>query len=77
MMFSDVLHNTRITKGMSYAKLAELSGIPVSTIAHYETNNVMPPLDKADALLRALGVEMVIGRKERTNDDPRRDPERT
>ena len=65
MEFKDRLLQYRQSKGMSVYRLSKLSGLPESTIRSYE-QGVMPTLDKADALLKALGVELTIGKENKT-----------
>ena len=54
------LTEQRNQAGISVYKLSELSGVPKSTIFNYE-RGVAPTIDKADKLLRALGVTLVLG----------------
>ena len=53
------LKHYRNKKGHSLVKLAELSGVPKSTIADYENDRVEPGLFKASALAKALKVSVV------------------
>ncbi len=61
MDFKTQLVNLRKKANMSMARLSRLSGVPTSTIGNYE-HGVMPTLDKADKLLRALGVSLAVGK---------------
>lgn len=63
MKFGELLIKWREERHISRYRLAKLSGIAYATIRSYEQENVMPPVDKADTLLKALGVEMIIGKK--------------
>ena len=63
MRFGEILIQRREERHISRYRLAKLSGIAYATIRSYEQGNVMPPVDKADTLLKALGVEMIIGKK--------------
>ena len=60
MDFQTELTEQRKQAGISVYKLSELSGVPKSTIFNYE-RGVAPTIDKADKLLRALGVTLVLG----------------
>lgn len=60
MQFADILKRNRIEKSQSLAKISVKSGVPVSTIHNYE-KGVQPTLEKADAILKALEISMVIG----------------
>lgn len=60
MNFTIQLRNLREKANLSINKLARISGVPKSTIFNYE-KGVMPTIDKADKLLKALGASIVIG----------------
>lgn len=60
MDFQTELTEQRKRASISVYKLSELSGVPKSTIFNYE-RGVAPTIDKADKLLRALGVTLVLG----------------
>ena len=60
MDFQTELTEQRKRASISVYKLSELSGVPKSTIFNYE-RGVEPTIDKADKLLRALGVTLVLG----------------
>ena len=62
MDFKIFLREAREKQGMSIGKLSQASGVPMSTIFNYEIG-VMPTLDKADKLLRALGLTMTLGER--------------
>ena len=66
--FQKKLIELRDKANLSIQALSEISGVPKSTIFNYEKNGVVPTLDKADSLLKALGAAIVIG-KEKTNND--------
>lgn len=61
MNFKELLIKERNKRGITIGYLSVLSGIPKTTIQNYE-NGTMPSLEKADKLLRALGVEITIGK---------------
>ena len=60
MDFKTQLKKFRNQAGISVYKLSKISGIPKSTIFNYELG-VSPTLEKADKLLKALGVSISIG----------------
>ena len=60
MDFQTEIVEQRKRARISVYKLSELSGVPKSTIFNYE-RGVAPTIDKADKLLRALGVTLVLG----------------
>lgn len=60
--FCEELKKLRKEKNLSVPKLAELSGLPKTTIYNYEKGSE-PTINKADKLLKALGVTMVIGKE--------------
>lgn len=49
---------------MSIRELSELSGVSISTINKWEYCGVIPPIDKFQKVLNALGYELVISKKE-------------
>lgn len=63
MNFKTQLIKLRTQANMSVYKLSKLSGVPKSTIFNYE-RGVVPTLDKADKLLRALGATLILGRQD-------------
>lgn len=60
--FGPCIKNLREQKHLSLAKLSEISGIPIATINNYERGSE-PSIQKADKLLNALGVSLIIGKK--------------
>lgn len=58
----DIVRNRRKELGLTLEQLQEISGIPITTIHAYE-KGTDPSLSRADELLKALGIELVIGRK--------------
>lgn len=56
-IFSQNLIRFRKQKGYSQADLAKVSGISNRMIGHYETSDTIPPLEKIEALAKALGVK--------------------
>ena len=57
IIFSQNLIRFRKQKGYSQADLAKVSGISNRMIGHYETSDTIPPLEKIEALAKALGVK--------------------
>ena len=51
-------------KGMSLYQLSKLSGVRATTISSYVNHGIQPTIGKADALLRALGVTMTLGKEQ-------------
>ena len=59
--FSKMLKNERINKGLSLRKLSQMSGIPATTIHAYE-RGINPTIDKANKLLKVLGITIILGK---------------
>ena len=53
------IRNIRLAQGLTQAELAHLAGVLRSDIANYESR-VLPPIDKLDAIAKALGKRVVI-----------------
>jgi len=60
MDFRTMLIEARNRQGFTLKKLSEAAGLSASTIHSYE-RGVTPTIDKADKLLRALGLTMTLG----------------
>ena len=60
MKFSDILRDARTARKLSVYRLSKMSGVSESSIRYYEAGG-KPTLDKADALLKALGTTMTLG----------------
>ena len=56
-IFSKNLIRFRKQKGFSQADLAKESGISNRMIGHYEVSDTIPPIEKIEALAKALGVK--------------------
>lgn len=69
MNFSTQLVEFRKQAGISLKKLSDMSGVPVTTIFNYE-HGVTPTLDKADKILKALGVSFAIGEVKAEKNEP-------
>ena len=48
---------------MSIRELSELSGVSISTINKWEYCGVVPPIDKFQKVIEALGYELKITKK--------------
>ena len=62
-MYSQIIKNLRKESGLSLGELSRNSGIPKATIANWE-RGYEPSAAKLDAVLNALGFELIIQRKE-------------
>ena len=60
--FGLFIKKLREDKHLSLAKLSDMSGLPITTINNYERGSE-PSIKKADKLLTALGVSLIIGKK--------------
>ena len=60
MTFQSLIKKARKEQGLSLNALEKRSGVSDSCIGYYE-NGGNPTIDKADAILKALGKMMVIG----------------
>lgn len=56
-IFSLNLIRYRKEKGFSQADLAEVSGISNRMIGHYEVSSTLPPIEKIEAIAKALGIK--------------------
>jgi len=56
-LFSQNLIRYRKQKGFSQADLAKAAGISSRMIGHYEISDTIPPIEKIDALAKALGIK--------------------
>lgn len=52
MTLGDKIRILRLTKGLSQKKLAELTGIPQTTISDFERNKYKPDLERLQKLAR-------------------------
>lgn len=60
--YGQYVNKSRIDKKMTLRDVYDKSGIPPMTISNWEHGSV-PPVDKLDKVLKALGVSIVIGKK--------------
>lgn len=56
-IFAQNLIRFRRLRGFSQGDLAEASGISRRMVGHYEAHSTIPPIDKIEALAKALGVK--------------------
>lgn len=68
MSFSKVVKQARERKQWSIYRLSKASGVPWSTLKDYE-NGMTPTIEKADKILSALGVTMVLGEEAHNGQD--------
>jgi transcriptional regulator with XRE-family HTH domain len=55
-VFAENLATIRKRKGFSQSDLAEKTGISTRMISHYETEGILPPVDRLEALAEALEI---------------------
>jgi transcriptional regulator with XRE-family HTH domain len=58
--FAAILTDLRLKKGWSRKELAEVAGIPKTTLDHWEQGVRIPGFDSVQALCRALGVKLRV-----------------
>lgn len=58
-MFKDL----RKQKGISQAKLAKAAGVSVRTVKYWESGQQGMSIDSADAVAKALGVTITLGKE--------------
>ena len=58
------LKEERIKKGISVKELAERTGVTDRAIAYWEKGQKKPTLIYADKILKALGLQLVLGVEE-------------
>ena len=52
------LKKARLKSKLTLAKLSQLSGVSISSIADIENNRTMPGTDKAQLLVEAVGADL-------------------
>jgi transcriptional regulator with XRE-family HTH domain len=75
MRFHERLRDSREQKGLTWYRLAKLSGIPKQTLARLEQPTSNPTLDTLRRLAKALDVtvaELVEGETEKPKRTPKR-----
>jgi transcriptional regulator with XRE-family HTH domain len=55
-VFAENLAIIRKRKGLSQSDLAQKTGISTRMISHYETEGILPPVDRLEALAEALEI---------------------
>jgi transcriptional regulator with XRE-family HTH domain len=55
-VFAENLATIRKRKGLSQSDLAQKTGISTRMISHYETEGILPPVDRLEALAEALEI---------------------
>lgn len=65
MTMGQSMKNARKKAGLTQKKLSEISGIPLTSIAKYEGDEVSPTITKVHILANALGISIdeYIGRE--------------
>jgi transcriptional regulator with XRE-family HTH domain len=63
MDYGKMIKAERISQEMGVYRLSKKSGVPMSTIVNWELGHV-PPVDKFQKVMNALGFELIIRRKE-------------
>lgn len=58
---NDLIRDTRIKKGLSMQKLADLSGVSKRTIVYWERQGREISIQNADKVCKVLGIKYVIG----------------
>lgn len=63
--FGKILKKARENKGISQRELARMVGVDKRSIIYWEQGKQNISLENADKLLKALGIEITIGGKNR------------
>lgn len=66
--FCEIINNEMKKKGISCRKLGKMSGLTARTIAYYARGERTPNIYDADAVLTALGISVVIGKKDKESE---------
>lgn len=59
--FGKIIQKERVKQGITYRKLAELTGCTARSIQYWEQGQKSISLHNADKILKALGINMKIG----------------
>ncbi len=62
--FAEFLRKERVKKGITQEELARRSGFTRIAVSYWENEQKKITLQNADRLLKALGVQLTIGRKD-------------
>jgi transcriptional regulator with XRE-family HTH domain len=60
MQWGASLRKARRRAGLTQRQLAELAGVPQSTVARIEAGTHLPRIDTLDQLLRATGMQLEV-----------------
>lgn len=60
-MFGKILQNERKKKGISQAKLAEMTGLTIRAISYWENGKRKMTLENADKVFKALNTKIIVG----------------
>ena len=61
MKFAELLRQERIRNKLSLRQLARLSGLPLSSVAKYESGEMEPTLRAAHTVFSVLGASIAVG----------------
>lgn len=61
--FGEMLKDARLKSGLTNEAFAAMLKLPYATLYRYENGWFIPTLDKADRILKKLGLSLTIGRK--------------
>jgi transcriptional regulator with XRE-family HTH domain len=75
MRTGELIRSARNRAGLSQAELAERLGMPVSSIARWETDRVEPGFSKLRRVLQACGFDIPPVREARVQEVQRLSPE--
>ena len=64
MSIASIVREARRRAGLSQAALAELAGVPKSTVGRIESGARTPSVDLVDRLVRAAGLELTVALSE-------------
>ena len=59
--FGELIHNARISSGLSFKQFAEKCKTSRENIYRWESGSITPSMELADRVLKALGLAMTIG----------------
>ncbi len=65
MSLGSVVKKERERQGLSLTDAAKICGVSKQYLHHFEQGQMSPSLDKADAILKGLGLSAVIGTLDR------------
>lgn len=61
--FGEILQKERKKRGITQAKLAEMTGFTIRSISYWETGRKDITFTNADIVAKALGATIIIGEK--------------